>query len=310
MGFNTTHLTSVLSHNTKKPNLSLQSVANPVPFDHIKAKGKQNASDTTYTQYKSSNGFIPRGDISFEGTHHYWPNYYCDTKLYLPSKPAWADTEDTNNICFNTIDNGVDRTSHHGPYKLNPYMFDSSQSKFVFGKFPLNPVGVTGITGRGQLGKWGPNHAADPIMATRRNGAIEFVSIQRTDTGEWALPGGMVELGDNVSITLKKEFGEEAMDTLMMDSGERLKTKQLLDQVFDNAQLVYKGYVDDPRNTDNSWMETVAMLIVVDATVADKFKLSAGDDAGKVRWTKYVPGMKLYASHGKFIKDAISLMGE
>lgn len=22
---------------------------------------------------------------------------------------------------------------------------------------------------------------------------------------------------------------------------------------------VYKGYVDDPRNTDNSWMETVAV---------------------------------------------------
>ena len=22
---------------------------------------------------------------------------------------------------------------------------------------------------------------------------------------------------------------------------------------------VYKGYVDDPRNTDNAWMETVAM---------------------------------------------------
>ena len=25
---------------------------------------------------------------------------------------------------------------------------------------PLNPVGRTGIIGRGHLGKWGPNHAA------------------------------------------------------------------------------------------------------------------------------------------------------
>jgi ADP-ribose pyrophosphatase len=29
---------------------------------------------------------------------------------------------------------------------------------------PLNPYGRTGLTGRGLLGKWGPNHAADPIV--------------------------------------------------------------------------------------------------------------------------------------------------
>ena len=29
---------------------------------------------------------------------------------------------------------------------------------------PRNPMGRTGMTGRGLLGKWGPNHAADPIV--------------------------------------------------------------------------------------------------------------------------------------------------
>ena len=32
--------------------------------------------------------------------------------------------------------------------------------------------------------------------------------------------------------------------------------------LFDNnlcLKQVYRGYVDDPRNTDNSWMETVAV---------------------------------------------------
>ena len=29
---------------------------------------------------------------------------------------------------------------------------------------PLNPLGRTGLAGRGLLGKWGPNHAADPIV--------------------------------------------------------------------------------------------------------------------------------------------------
>uniref|UniRef100_A0A493TA46 Uncharacterized protein n=1 Tax=Anas platyrhynchos platyrhynchos TaxID=8840 RepID=A0A493TA46_ANAPP len=27
-----------------------------------------------------------------------------------------------------------------------------------------NPAGRTGLTGRGLLGRWGPNHAADPIV--------------------------------------------------------------------------------------------------------------------------------------------------
>lgn len=30
--------------------------------------------------------------------------------------------------------------------------------------FPMNPVGRTGIYGRGLLGRWGPNHAADPVV--------------------------------------------------------------------------------------------------------------------------------------------------
>ena len=55
-------------------------------------------------------------------------------------------------------------------------------------------MGRTGLAGRGLLGKWGPNHAADPIV-TRFNplsSKLQFVAIKRKDTGEWALPGGLV----------------------------------------------------------------------------------------------------------------------
>ena len=69
---------------------------------------------------------------------------------------------------------------------------------------PLNPYGRTGLTGRGLLGKWGPNHAADPIV-TRwdpryPDGArLQVVAVLRKDTGDWALPGGMVDDGEAVS---------------------------------------------------------------------------------------------------------------
>ena len=57
------------------------------------------------------------------------------------------------------------------------------------------------MIGRGLLGKWGPNHAADPVVTRWKKNSggetvivdskpcLEFVAIKRKDTGEWALPG-------------------------------------------------------------------------------------------------------------------------
>lgn len=42
--------------------------------------------------------------------------------------------------------------------------------------YPLNPMGRTGISGRGVLGRWGPNHAADPVVTRwkrHENGEVE-----------------------------------------------------------------------------------------------------------------------------------------
>merc|ERR1719424_272131 len=94
----------------------------------------------------------------------------------------------------------AERLSYEGPIS-----FDSVG-------FPLNPRGRTGLRGRGLLGKWGPNHAADPIV-TRfhpESGQLQVVAIQRKDTLQWAIPGGMVDAGEAVSVTVKREFTEEA----------------------------------------------------------------------------------------------------
>lgn len=39
-----------------------------------------------------------------------------------------------------------------------------------------------------------------------------MVAIQRYDNKLWAIPGGMVDPGEKVSSTLKREFMEEALD--------------------------------------------------------------------------------------------------
>ncbi|VEN35030.1 unnamed protein product [Callosobruchus maculatus] len=78
------------------------------------------------------------------------PEYNSKSLLNKP----WADPPlgDPNfKPKWNELDGNVNRKSHTGTYNV------------VDGR-PLNPEGRTGLMGRGILGKWGPNHAADPIV--------------------------------------------------------------------------------------------------------------------------------------------------
>ena len=51
---------------------------------------------------------------------------------------------------------------------IGPYMI-------VFDLFNCrNPIGRTGMVGRGLLGRWGPNHAADPVV-TRYNLSQSYI---------------------------------------------------------------------------------------------------------------------------------------
>lgn len=172
---------------------------------------------------------------------------------------------------------------------------------------PVNPRGRTGICDRGMLGKWGPNHAADPIVTRWKPGAIpqvlQVVSIRRGDTGIWALPGGMVDAGENVSVTVRREFEEEAGN--VREGAEREAFNSAVEELFSNGRIVYQGYVDDPRNTDNAWMETTAFHFHCSEELGSKLPLRAGDDANDVTWLdvsvdepRYV---NLYASHRHWV---------
>ena len=180
-------------------------------------------------------------------------------------------------------DGKINRASHEGPYRIGKGM-------------PMNVRGRTGMEGRGVLGRYGPNHAADPIVTRWKRDekgkqvyepssgrpVLQFVAIQRRDTNEWAIPGGtnkalclhfqlivynsllfllgMVDPGEQVSVTVRREFMEEALDSGSLGSTDKSVIEEKLKSFFDSGKELFKGYVDDPRNTDNAWMETVAFL--------------------------------------------------
>lgn len=231
----------------------------------------------------------------------------------LINKP-WADPpigDSKFNPKWNELDGKINRKSHMGPYEIKDNR-------------PLNPKGRTGLKGRGLLGKWGPNHAADPIVtrwklnkdnkkyinAISNRPILQFCAIQRKDCGQWALPGGMVDPGEKVSETLKREFMEEALNSLETSEEQCKKDEEMIKSFFSNGVEIYKGYVDDPRNTDNAWMETVAVNFHDDAgSQVGKFDLKAGDDAASVRWMDIDKSIDLYASHSEMIEAVADRLG-
>uniref|UniRef100_A0A1A9WG03 Nudix hydrolase domain-containing protein n=1 Tax=Glossina brevipalpis TaxID=37001 RepID=A0A1A9WG03_9MUSC len=207
---------------------------------------------------------------------------WADPDIGTPSfQPKW-----------NSRDRGVDRMSHLGEYQIDDL------------GYPLNPIGRTGLRGRGLLGRWGPNHAADPIVTrwkrdeqgaiikhkiTKKN-ILQMIAIQRHDNRMWAIPGGMVDPGEKISTTLKREFTEEALNSS--------EYQTIIEEFFANGLEVYKSYVDDQRNTDNAWIETVACNFHDDVgTKVGAIQLSAGDDAMNVKWCDIDGNMLLHANH-------------
>uniref|UniRef100_W8CA73 ADP-ribose pyrophosphatase, mitochondrial n=1 Tax=Ceratitis capitata TaxID=7213 RepID=W8CA73_CERCA len=237
----------------------------------------------------------------------YWSKEYSEyapevyTAPHINGQP-WADVNIVSADSqpkWNQIDGDVNRVSFNGIYKIENGL-------------PTNPIGRTGLRGRGLLGRWGPNHAADPVVTRWKREAdgkmsvdscsqkriLQMVAIQRHDNKMWAIPGGMVDPGEKVSSTLKREFMEEALNSL--DNTEMIET------FFTNGSEIYKGYVDDFRNTDNAWMETVAYNFHdEDGTKVGKFSLSAGDDAANVKWLDINSSVELHANHIDIIKEVI-----
>lgn len=235
------------------------------------------------------------------------PNFTAEV---VKKKPVWADPDiQTKSFLFNRVDGLVNRKSFTGEYMIKE-------------NFPLNPIGRTGLSGRGILGKWGPNHAADPIVTRwsrdvegkiiidKESGkpVLQFVAIRRRDTGEWAIPGGMVDANEQVSQTLKREFGEEALNSLDWSEDKRKSIEEAIAKLFSKGKVIYSGYVDDPRNTDNAWMETVAVNFHDEGgTSVGRLSLEAGDDAAAVRWMNVSSKLNLYANHITFLEQVAKL---
>ncbi|XP_052091142.1 transient receptor potential cation channel subfamily M member-like 2 isoform X5 [Mytilus californianus] len=260
---------------------------------------------------------VPEDMASWEITwSEYKPVYYEAPEV--KANPSWADhvnllelspKKRLKKIKFNEYDESCkyNRTSYLGEYQ-------------IIDGVPRNPMGRTGMIGRGLLGRWGPNHAGDPIVTRWKRNAngekiqengkyvFEFIAIIRSDNKLCSLPGGMVDPGQNVYECLKAEFKEEALGSLMDNEEHKKEIKDKLKIMFEEGELMYKGYADDPRNTDNAWLETLVYNYHDDTgTVLHPFQiqnqgLRAGESVDAVTWLTARANMTLHAAHAYYVK--------
>ncbi|GFQ91318.1 ADP-ribose pyrophosphatase, mitochondrial [Trichonephila clavata] len=273
-------------------------IANICKFGTNSVK-KMNAVCRISTSYPVKRFSVPNDKVSWSIP---WPEYAPPNYSAPHLKNAsWADPDFTDEKFkpkWNEDDDGIDRRSYDQQEIIKYDVVDG---------YPLNPKGRTGLTGRGRLGRWGPNHAGDAIVTRWKclNGVkemdaesgypiLQFVAILRSDCKKWAIPGGFVNPEEASSSAVLREFFEEAINIEKQSKDAQVALKDF----FKGEKQVYKGYVDDPRNTDNAWIETTALNFHDEnGNYTSNIALDARDDAVDVKWMDIVRDMDIYPPH-------------
>lgn len=161
---------------------------------------------------------------------------------------------------------------------------------------PVNPAGLTGRIGR-NLPAWGENQVADPIVVADTAAGRRLLLIRRDDTGEWAIPGGMVDPGETPTGALVRELAEETG----------------LDLTGTPPTVLARGYVEDPRASDWAWITSTVVLFHLEHLRP----VRAGSDALAARWWPFdtltgltgairAAGDRLYPAHEPFLTLALA----
>ncbi|MFD3641501.1 NUDIX domain-containing protein [Streptomyces griseus] len=172
-----------------------------------------------------------------------------------------------------------------------PYHLDETER-------PLNPRGRTGRTGR-NLGLWGENAAADPIVVAGTGQRRQVLLFTRDDIHAEAIPGGMVDPGETAPAALVRELREETG----------------IDLPDHAPQILDRQLVDDWRNTDHSWVASTSALYQLPATLT----ATAGDDALDANWWPFgslnaldtaitTAGRTLYTAHRPLLQRALNYL--
>ncbi|KAM4796298.1 transient receptor potential cation channel subfamily M member 2-like [Rhinophrynus dorsalis] len=180
---------------------------------------------------------------------HYDPPFYIAERNDRGDYDPQAEVTQKNRR-YNSLDGLLDFRSSCGKYMVQDGV-------------PLNPMGRTGLRGVGSLRWFGPNHSMHPVLtrwsmsvlgpSSRKSSRkmLEVLVVKHEENELWALPGGTLGPGEQIPGKLQTIIKEEYVPEFM--------------NLLERGREVFRGYLDDPRNTDNSWIETLAINVHLDS---------------------------------------------
>ncbi|CDS42162.1 transient receptor potential cation channel [Echinococcus multilocularis] len=222
-------------------------------------------------------------------------------------------------IPFNTYDskNRIRRQSLLGRYRLDPNT-----------GAPLNPMGRTGLLGKGLLPHWGPNHSivivvtqwsrnpksGTPVLRGNK-GVLQVIALERNK--RFCLPWfftdheSRCDYDECVPTVVRAYFAQRARAVCSEKRADRLLRR--LDKA--DVTQIFKGYLDDQLNADGGWLETVVLNFHEGEGrgaqfTDDIFKVfaeSAADE--RVRWIEVAHNSNLRTSHNYILKSVAEIKG-
>lgn len=222
--------------------------------------------DINWTRYDPVSITLPTGD--------YPPDLkpYVDVDIQRMREDEGDEFRMPNfnwNVIFETLAGDiVDReswiTDKSG--KTSKYEIDSEG-------LPQNPLGRTGLKGRGSLPRWGPNHYIYVVITQiheEEDQLFQYADVILVfKNNRFGLPGGYVHTQNRYEIIRSLFDTEETWkgpDDMInfFKSLKRTKRKLTLlrkakkdikeEEEF-NAEMVKRGYMDEETNTDQAWCE-------------------------------------------------------
>ncbi|ESO08545.1 hypothetical protein HELRODRAFT_190762 [Helobdella robusta] len=243
---------------------------------------------------------VPDNKVSWKVAYPSYkpPSYTSDEVL-----DGNYDEENMDHISFNAVDQmrRYDRRSCTGRYDI------------VDG-FPLNPRGRTGLKGRGSLNRWGPNHIYKLLLtrwadseptSIKPKKYLQFLAV------EFLAPGHKIIIPE----LLYPETSNPTMECLQ-DLPDAVELKRWLREEGDHVTHLFedrqgsRDYYDDPRNTDNAWLEVSAdiyhdedVIVLTNEQLGDPQTIK---DDKKFTWVRIHRGMDVYAADLPILKTAVN----
>ncbi|KAH8872313.1 Transient receptor potential cation channel subfamily M member 2 [Schistosoma japonicum] len=154
--------------------------------------------------------------------------------------------------------------------KSAPSKSAAKLSEYIPVGYPLNPCGRTGLTGKGLLPHWGPNHCIiiaitrpDPGHETFESLPIIQVGLLRNNQ-QLCLPWYLTDHREDCdfqdcSANVIRGFIQRRLTNLFEDKHQ--VQSMLISLKTASVSIVYTGYITDHLNADHAWIEGVLFNI-------------------------------------------------